>query len=62
MRPAYLPAICPRCESVGTIVDLGICCRIRRWMAMGALWELKFCPDSVPARHRKTAGRPRVRG
>ena len=42
------PVPCPVCASVGTIVELGVCCTIARWIAMGPLWELTYCPEPPP--------------
>lgn len=43
---------CGECESVGTIVQLGACCLIARWIEMGSLWEedVSFARDPQPAR------------
>lgn len=30
---------CPQCLAVGTIVEMGLCCRIWDWIRMGGLWE-----------------------
>lgn len=37
----YRPIACGACESVGTIVELGLCCRVQEWVRDGAMWELE---------------------
>jgi hypothetical protein len=40
-------AACPKCKSVGTIVDMKKCCLVAKLVALGPLWD-------VPARARRT--------
>ncbi len=48
------PMTCRKCASVGTIVELGICCRIQKWIALGPLWDEPFCPGRPARRTRPT--------
>jgi hypothetical protein len=49
----YRPPVCTRCESVGTIVDMGLCCKVQAWVLMGAFWELErgLGASQEPRRH-----------
>ena len=42
------PMTCAKCGSVGTIVELGVCCRVKTWALMGPYWDLKYCPEPPP--------------
>jgi hypothetical protein len=58
----YYPSVCPTCESVGTIVDMGLCCTVQAWMLMGALWEFERDLGAGPAprlRYRRINGHAR---
>jgi hypothetical protein len=36
----FRPMVCSSCESVGTIVEMGLCCEIHRLSALGGLWDI----------------------
>ncbi len=37
----YRPMSCERCGSVGTIVEMGLCCRVHELSALGGIWDMK---------------------
>lgn len=43
---------CPKCNSAGTIVEMGLCCKVHRWNALRDVWDI---PDW---RKRSTCKRP----
>lgn len=52
----HRPPTCPLCQSVGTIVELGACCLIAEFIALGGLWEdwrKYMAPLAPPPRRRK---------
>jgi hypothetical protein len=48
----YRPPMCRKCESVGTIVSMGLCCKVKAWILMGAFWELERGLGNQPAPRR----------
>lgn len=39
-EPLVGVAGCPKCRSVGTIVEMGRCCSIARLVELGSLWDV----------------------
>lgn len=55
----YRPISCERCGSVGTIVEMGLCCTVHRWAALGGIWDItaNWRNDRRGARARPTTRR-----
>lgn len=54
MIDSYMPPACPRCEAVGTIVELGKCCAVRE---RDADWVMRFTREAKKRLQDKRVGR-----
>lgn len=55
-RDSGMPTKCPSCQSVGTIVDLGACCRVAGLVQVDKVTELFHTTYTKHQRHYRLTG------